>query len=179
MQLSSDFTYLSFQLVATKLVSTCLLNLALPHTGKRIFGAKFVYLFVSIWLFALYFTMLLIFRFYTQLYTLYSIIHNVLLIEICYTMLLNLSFIFIKRSQVKSKNMMEASNMEACSTCRQRETQKCIPRGANDGLLNHQTYLEDDKIHVQNTFPKIGSIITSMTLTQMFSVNHFHCVLHC
>ena len=79
-------------------------------------------------------------------------------------MLLNLSFFFIKRSLVKSKNVMEALNMEACSTCR-RETQKYIQRGANGGLLNHQTYLEDYKIHIQNTFPKIGSIITSMTLT--------------
>ena len=74
--------------------------------------------------------------------------------------------------------MMEALNMEACSTHRQRDP-KALQMGANGALLNHQTYLEDYKIHIQNTFPKIGSIITSMTLTEMFRVNNLHCVLHC
>ena len=88
-------------------------------------------------------------------------------------MFINLCLFFITRSLVMSRNVMEALNMEACSTHRQRETLKHIQRGANGGLLNQQTSLEVDKTHVQPKFPRIICIIISTTTNQMLSVKNF------
>ena len=77
-----------------------------------------------------------------------------------------------------SRKEMEVSNLVACSTHRQKGTQKLTLKAASGGLLRSRKYSEVYRILVQQISPKIGCIITLMTsTTQMFSATELRCYI--